>query len=256
MSSVRTQEKQKSSKNTNRIRKSRNTTQKDPPFKENSWQSRVFKKDKKGRWNVDNTRLILEAQRMACNPDATEKEIQEVLSELDNQITKGETFRKDASARTERLTGERKLMREEVEKQTKKKEAVRKQYLKIHNKNDQNSRVQRCESIGDELDYDIAYQCLKLEVEQLTKDIDFLREAFGEEEDEEYIIENINEFDDQNEATDLNEEEETIKETGSSRKDNVQSDKIFVYSQIKEEEETEYEIIIEEEEEEEEEGNE
>lgn len=223
MSSLNKQGKQKSTSKTHtRTHKTRIATKTEQQFPENSWQSRVYRKDKKERWNVDNTRLILEAQRMACNPNATEKEIDEVLSELDNQIAKGEAFKKEASSRTERLTGERKLMREEVEKQTKKKEAVRKQYLKIHNKNDQNSRNQRCESIGDEEDYDIACQCLKLEVEQLIKDVDFLRAAFGEEEDDEYIIDNI----DQN-----NNEEEEKNQT---------------------EEETEYEIIIEEEEEEEE----
>lgn len=242
MSSLRKEDKQKSPKKAHtRTRKSRNATQNEPQFAENSWQSRVFKKDKKGRWNVDNTRLILEAQRMACNPNATEKEINEVLNELDNQIAKGEAFRKEASERTERLTGERKLMREEVEKQTKKKDAIRKQYLKIHNKNDQNSRAQRCESIGDELDYDVAYQCLKLEVEQLNKDVDFLRTAFGEEEDDEYIIDN----NDDQYNNDLIEGE-----TNSDQKNKAQSDKIFTFSTN--EEETEYEIIIEEEEEEEE----
>lgn len=244
MSSSSKQEKQKSSSKTHtRTRKTRIVTQNEPQFAENSWQSRVFRKDKKGRWNIDNTRLILEAQRMACNPDATEKEINEVLNELDNQIAKGEAFRKEASARTERLTGERKLMREEVEKQTKKKDIVRKQYLKIHSKNKRNSRAQKCESIGDEDDYDIAYQCLQTEVEQLKKDVEFLRVAFGEEEDEEYIIDN-NEF--------QGPEEEEKNEANSVKSGKVQKDKIFLYSQM--EEETEYEeIIIEEEEEEEEE---
>ncbi|OHT01305.1 hypothetical protein TRFO_31892 [Tritrichomonas foetus] len=167
-------------------------------------------------------------------------------------------------------------MREEVQRLNKKKESVRREYLRIHNQNERKTRVQKVESIGDDLDYDVAFQCLKLEVEQLTNDVDFLKAAFGEEEDdEEYIFageeeetNDANKESNKDDATgydlydqainkdnDENEEQNTLNDP--EKQPEIKNSKIFMFSKDEDpaEEEAEYEEIIEEEEEEEEEAN-
>lgn len=200
-------------------------------FPPNSWQNRVYKKDAKNRMHIDDSRLIYEAQRLARNEDATNEDISDVLHALNDQISKGESFQKEASSRTEKLVNERKKMQDAVRVHLIKKEDLRKEYLKLRNKNEKKNRDHKFETIGDELDYDISYQCLKLEVEQLTKDVSFLRIAYGNE-DSDIHVENIHQFDNNNDPMCQSQEEDKSANLA--------------------EEEKEYEIIVEEEEEEEE----
>ena len=268
MSSVRSGSTSKSPRNKIR-RRVRQQTPAEAVFNPNSWKKRIYRLSKKGKWHIDNTRLIYEAHRMACDAEAKDQEISECLAVLDQQIAKGEAFRRDAAERTMKLTDERKIMRDEMQRLTKKKENVRREYLKLKNRQEEKNRTQRLESIGDDLDYDVAYQCLKLEVEQLTNDVDFLRSAFGEEEDDEYIVHESTttpfrsrrdiKTDDKDKEKKVEEEEEY---SNSHDPTEVNSKRIFMYSNESgkkllnagEEEEEEYEIIIEEEEEEEEEA--
>ena len=214
----------------------KSTSVKYEQFPPNSWQSRVYKKDAKNRMQIDNTRLIYEAQRLARNSNATNEDISDVLRALNDQISGGEYFQKEASSRTEKLVNERKKMQDAVQAHLTKKEDLRKEYLKLRNKNEKKNRDHKFETIGDELDYDISYQCLKLEVEQLTKDVSFLRIAFGN--DDSYIpVQNSHQLDNNNGPISQSPEDHYSK----SQQENESV-----------EEEKEYEIIVEEEEEEDE----
>lgn len=150
------------------------------------WKGRVFKYDKKTKkTQIDKTRLIFEANKAICSTEYSEAELTEILTEINKQIAKLERYEAESAPKAQRLTDEREVMQDEVNRLEKKKTKLRKQYLHLHNGNEGQLRDQRFESIGDDKDYDITLEILRLEVDQITKDVEFLQAAFEEEEEEE-----------------------------------------------------------------------
>lgn len=189
-----------------------------------TWRGRVYKKQKKRGYYVDKTRLIYEAQQAAFSKDVTGKDLEDLLAEVNKQIAAGERFKIESDPKMKEMTKLRQGLRIEEKELTERQKKLRQEYLEAKNAAAMATRQIQYDSIGDDEDYEIALELLTLEVTQLQNEVDYLKTAYGmneeedlpneppleEEESEERATEEANELTaaEEEEEKELTEEEE------------------------------------------------
>ena len=151
-----------------------------------SWKAAASARDSKtGAVKLDVQRLIYTAQRAADAPDVSGKVITQISQELDKQIGLALKFEERATAKIEQLQNDYKFMKKACDKMAKQKKDMRLRYLKVKNDRQADQKEKMREIIGHEADdLDTTILVLELEIDAAKRDIEYLREAFGEDEEE------------------------------------------------------------------------
>ena len=152
-----------------------------------SWRAFASVRDKRTKaLKIDKQRLIYTAQKAADAPDVSGKVITEISQELDKQIGIAMKFEEAASKDIDKRQADFKAMKKEEARMAALRKELRLRYLKVKNdrKGDEKDRVH--EVIGNEEDdIDTTIAILELEIDAVKRDIDYLKSAFGEDEEEE-----------------------------------------------------------------------
>ena len=183
--------------------------------KDKTWRGRVFRRNHRKVFVCDKQRLIYEAQRAACTKEVTRKELEELRDELDKQISLGEKYRKQATPKVKDLTKLRQGMRQEEKELDEKVKKARLEYLRAKDSNIRSEKSTSYDTIGDDADYDIAIECLTLEIEALRGEVDYMKAAYGIAHAEDEEEENFEEPPAEEPVEAVNEEQELPTETNA-----------------------------------------
>ena len=135
-------------------------------------------KKKVKKIEINKQKLVFVAQKAANSVDCSPEIMQKIIAELDKQISVSKQFEEKANQNMDNLDFEYEEMKKEKDELTKQYDKKRKEYLRLHKQNEEREIIKRDEKIGFDDDVDFTIEMLENEIENATKEINYIKTAF------------------------------------------------------------------------------
>jgi hypothetical protein len=133
---------------------------------------------------VDQHRLVYAAHKAADAPDVSQEVLLEIEAELDKQLTRAKNFKSGASKKVQRYDEDYKETKALLAHLVDKKAEARKNYLQKKTGAFANKFQETDDDIGRPDDMDFTIHLLEMEIDAVTKELDYIKAVLGDAADD------------------------------------------------------------------------